>query len=41
MSRYRRVTYEDRCQIYALSQDGACQEAIAKVLGVSQSTVSR
>ncbi|MBM3534917.1 MAG: IS30 family transposase, partial [Alphaproteobacteria bacterium] len=41
MSLYRRVTYEDRCQIYALSQDGACQEAIAKVLGVSQSTVSR
>ena len=41
MSRYRRVTYEDRCQIYALSQDGACQEAIAKVLGLSQSTVSR
>jgi len=23
MSRYRRVTYEDRCQIYALSKDGA------------------
>ncbi|MBM3533199.1 MAG: IS30 family transposase, partial [Alphaproteobacteria bacterium] len=41
MSRYRRVTYEDRCQIYALSQDGACQEAIARVLGLSQSTVSR
>lgn len=41
MSRYRRVTYEDRCQIYALSKDGASQEAIARVLGVSQSTVSR
>ena len=41
MSRYRRVTYEGRCQIYALNKDGASQESIARVLGVSQSTVSR
>ncbi len=41
MSTYRRVTYEDRCQIYALSKDGASQEGIASGLGVSQSTVSR
>jgi IS30 family transposase len=41
MSRYRRVTYEDRCQIYALSKGGTGQESIASVLGVSQSTVSR
>jgi IS30 family transposase len=41
MSTYRRVTYEDRCQIYALSKGGTCQESIASVLGVSQSTVSR
>ena len=41
MSRYRRVTYEDRCQIYALSKCGTGQERIASVLGVSQSTVSR
>ena len=41
MSRYRRVTYEDRCQIYALSKCGTGQESIASVLGVSQSTVSR
>jgi IS30 family transposase len=41
MSAYRRVTYEDRCQIYALSKDGASQQSIASVLGVSQSTVSR
>jgi IS30 family transposase len=33
--------YEDRCQIYALSQRGASQEDIAGVLGVSQSMVSR
>ena len=41
MSTYRRVTYEDRCQIYALSKGGTGQESIASVLGVSQSTVSR
>ena len=41
MTKYRRITYEDRCQIYALSKRGASQEGIASVLGVSQSTVSR
>jgi IS30 family transposase len=41
MWKYRRITYEDRCQIYALSKRGASQEGIAGVLGVSQSTVSR
>ena len=41
MSNYRRVMYEDRCQIYALSKGGASQESIAEVLGVSQNTVSR
>ena len=41
MSKYRRITYEDRCQIYALSKRGASQESIAVVLGVSQSAVSR
>jgi IS30 family transposase len=41
MSTYRRVTYEDRCQIYALSKGGTSQESIASVLGLSQSTVSR
>ena len=30
MRKYRRITYEDRCQIYALSK------RIAGVLGVSQ-----
>ena len=41
MSKYRRITYEDRCQIYALNTRGASQESIAGVLGVSQSAVSR
>ena len=41
MRKYRRITYEDRCQIYALSKRGASQEDIAGILGVSQSTVSR
>ncbi len=41
MSQYRRIRYEDRCQIYALSKRGASQESIARILGVSQSAVSR
>src|SRR5580693_1877060 len=41
MSKYRRIKYEDRCQIYALSKRGSSQESIADVLGVSQSAVSR
>jgi len=41
MSNYRRIMYEDRCQIYALSRRGCSQETIAEVLDVSQSTVSR
>ena len=41
MRKYRRIAYEDRCQIYALSKRGVSQESIAGVLGVSQSTVSR
>ena len=41
MSKYRRITYEDRCQIYALNARGASQESTAEVLGVSQSAVSR
>ena len=40
MSKYRRIRYEDRCQIYALSKRGASHESIASVLGVSQSAVS-
>jgi hypothetical protein len=33
MWKYRRITYEDRCQIYALSKRGVSQESIAGVLG--------
>ena len=40
MSQYRRIRYEDRCQIYALSKRGASQASIARILGVSQSAVS-
>jgi IS30 family transposase len=41
MSKYRRIKYADRCQIYALSKRGASQESIASILGVGQSAVSR
>src|ERR1035437_232661 len=41
MSKYRRITYEDRCQIYALNKHGASQESIAEGWVVSQSEVSR
>ena len=40
MNKYRRIKYEDRCQIYTLSKRGSSQESIAEVLGVSQSVVS-
>jgi hypothetical protein len=29
MNKYRRIKYEDRCQIYALSKRGSSQESIA------------
>ena len=38
---YNQLTYEQRCQIYALKKRGDSQRAIAEVIGVSQSTVSR
>ena len=41
MARYRRLGHADRCQIYALSRQGATQLQIADHLGVSQGTVSR
>ena len=40
MSKYRRIRYEDLCQIYALSKRDASQESVARILGVSQSAVS-
>jgi len=37
MKHYQQLTYEQRCQIYVLKQEGYSQQAI----GVSQATVSR
>ena len=37
----RRITYEDRCQIYALRKAGKTQAEISQALGFSQGTVSR
>lgn len=41
MRTYRRITYEDRCQIYALRKAGGTQAEISQALGFSQGTVSR
>lgn len=41
MHNYRRVTYEDRCQIYAFLQAGVPKSLIAKQIGFHRSTVYR
>jgi IS30 family transposase len=41
MKTYKQLTYEQRCQIYALSKTGMNQNKKAKQLKVSQSTISR
>jgi len=41
MRTYRRITYEDRCQLYALRKAGKTQAEIGQALGISQGTVSR
>lgn len=41
MRTYRRITYEDRCQLYALRKAGKTQAEIGQALGFSQGTVSR
>lgn len=41
MRTYRRIAYEDRCQIYALRRAGKTQAEIGQALGFSQGTVSR
>ncbi|WP_041766505.1 IS30 family transposase [Psychromonas ingrahamii] len=41
MKTYNQLTYEQRCQIYALKKTGLSQNKIAKQLSVSQSTISR
>ena len=38
---YSHLTYEQRCQIYALKKRGFSQAEIAKDLGVNQSSISR
>jgi IS30 family transposase len=38
---YHHLTYEERCQIYALMQSGLSQVAIARQLGVHRSTIKR
>jgi transposase, IS30 family len=38
---YSHLTYEQRCQIYALKQRGDSPAAIAKELGVNRSTIGR
>ena len=38
---YHHLTYEERCQIYALVQNGLSQAAIARQLGVDRSTIKR
>ncbi|MBL4782214.1 MAG: helix-turn-helix domain-containing protein [Porticoccaceae bacterium] len=41
MKDYQQLTYEQRCQIYRLKQEGYSQQATADAIGVSQSTISR
>ena len=38
---YQQLTYEQRCQIYALKKTGFSQRFIATEIGVNQSTISR
>lgn len=41
MSNYKQLTYEQRCQIYALKKTTMSQKEIAVATGVSQPTISR
>jgi IS30 family transposase len=41
MGQYRRIKYEDRCQIHALAKAGKTQGEIGLALGFSQGTISR
>lgn len=38
---YQQLTYEQRCQIYTLKKTGLSQRAIARLISVNQSTISR
>ena len=41
MKTYEQLTYEQRCQIYALNKADLSQNEIAEQLSVNQSTISR
>jgi IS30 family transposase len=41
MKSYKQLTHEQRCQIYALKKSDFSQKAIADIVEVSQSTISR
>ena len=41
MRTYRRIAYEDRCQMYTLRKAGKTQVEIGQALGFSQGTISR
>lgn len=41
MSKYKQLTYELRCQIYALKKTEMTQQEMADTVGVSQATISR
>ncbi len=41
MKSYKQLTHEQRCQIYALKKSDLSQKAIADIVEVSQSTLSR
>ena len=41
MSKYRRVTFEDRCHIYAWKQENVNNYEIARRLGFNPSTIYR
>jgi IS30 family transposase len=38
---YHQLTYEERCQIYALMKSGHCASSIARQIGVDRSTITR
>jgi IS30 family transposase len=41
MKTYNQLTYEQRCQIYALNKTGLSQNKIGKQFSINQSTISR
>jgi transposase, IS30 family len=41
MPTYKRLTYEDRCQIHGLIKQGISQTETSRALGFNQSSISR